>query len=163
LVRFQNALKRDGIDVTPGGVAAARGQHPASSQESVAERTSDPFTETLIGDLKKSGFQVSQGYPELYTLQDCIDHTYPSLKSCFLANPAAPYVVPVVKLWPDEYVDPATVNAFGETDPGYSVTYRLDPREAIVIYGQMPPPGRYIGLQTFEFSEHGKWKPKDYN
>ncbi len=55
------------------------------------------------------------------------------------------------------------MDAFVETDPGYSVTYRLDPREAVVIYGQMPPPGRYMGLQTWEFSEHGKWQPKDYN
>ena len=128
-----------------------------------AKPISDPFTETLIGDLKMSGFKVSQGCPKLYTMQDCIDHTYPSLKSCFLANPAAPYVMPVVKSWPDEYVDPAMVNAFVETEPGYSVTYRLDPREAIVMFGKMPPPGRYMGLQTLEFSQHGKWKPKDYN
>ena len=123
----------------------------------------DEFTERLIRDLTEKGFQVSEGQAKPYTLQDCIDRTYPSLKNCFLANPAAPYVTPVVKTWPDEYVDPATVNAFVETDPGYSVTYRLDPREAIVMYGQMPPPGRYMGLQTWEFSEHGKWKRKDYN
>jgi hypothetical protein len=68
-----------------------------------------------------------------------------------------------VKSWPDEYVDPALVNAFVETDPGYNATYRLDQREALVIYGQMPPPGRYMGLQTFAFSEHGQWRPKDYD
>ena len=136
--------------------------HPAGSQASVAEPVSDPFTEALVRDLTASGFQVSQGVPKLYTLQDCIDRTCPAFKNCFQANPAAPYVVPVVKTWPDEYVDPAMVNAFVETDPGYSVTYRLDLREAIVIYGLMPPPGRYMGLQTWEFSEHGTWKPKDY-
>ncbi|MRR34436.1 hypothetical protein EG829_07005 [bacterium] len=32
-----------------------------------------------------------------------------------------------------------------------------------MIYGLMPPPGRYMGLQTWEFSKHGKWKPKDYD
>jgi len=117
----------------------------------------------LIHSLKMSGFQVTQGYPKLYTFEDCIDYTYPGLKNCILANPAAPYVLPVVKFWPDEYVDPAMVNAVVETAPGYGPTYHLDPREAIVIYGKMPPPGRYLGLQTFEFSEHGKWKPKDYN
>ena len=42
------------------------------------------------------------------------------LKNCLQANPAAPYVMPVVKSWPDEYVDPAMVNAFVETDPGFS-------------------------------------------
>jgi len=123
----------------------------------------EELTEALIASLMASGFEVSEGYPMLYTQKDCIDHTYPTLKNCFQANPAAPYVVPVLKLWPNEYMDPALVNAFVETDPGYTVTYRLDPREAIVIYGQMPPPGRYMGLQTWEFSEHGKWKPKDYD
>jgi hypothetical protein len=125
--------------------------------------TTDEFTEALVRDLTKKGFQVSEGYPKLYTFQDCIDHTYTAFKNCLQANPAAPYVAPVVKSWPDEYVDPATVNAFVETYPGYSATYRLDPGEAIVMYGQMPPPGRYMGLQTWEFSEHGKWKTKDYN
>ncbi len=125
--------------------------------------SADEFTEKLVADLTASGFQVSQGYPKLYTLQDCIDHTYPSLKNCFQANPASPYVIPIVKLWPDEYVAPAMVNAFVETQPGYSATYRLDEREAIVMYGRMPPPGRYMGLQTWAFSQDGKWKPEDYN
>lgn len=119
--------------------------------------------EKLVSDLAESGFRVTDGYPELYTFQDCIDHTYPSLKNCFLANPAAPYVMPVVKSWPDEYVDPALVNAVMETKPGYSPTYRLDPREAIVMFGRMPPPGRYMGLQTWAFSQHGTWRPRDYD
>ncbi|MGK2906488.1 MAG: hypothetical protein ACSLFH_09115 [Desulfuromonadales bacterium] len=123
----------------------------------------DEFTEAFIADLAASGFQVSQGYPALYTQQDCYERTYPILKNCFQANPAAPYIIPVVKSWPDEYVDPATENAFVETDPGYSASYRLDPREAIVIYGPMPPPGRYMGLQIWEFSEHEQWRPKDYD
>ncbi len=156
-----NALERDGFDVTPGVDAA--GLQAADSPACEPEPVPDPFTEALIGDLTQSGFQVSQGCPKLYTQQDCIDHTYPKLKNCFQANPAAPYVVPVLKLWPDEYMDPAAVNAFVETDPGYTVTYRLAPREAIVIYGEMPPPGRYMGLQTWVFSEHGKWSPRDYN
>lgn len=147
----------------PGSVDPAQGKDPGSGQASVARPTSDGFTETLIDALKRSGFQVNQGYPRLYTFQDCIDHTYPVLKNCFCGNPAGPYVMLDVESWPDEYVDPATVNAFGVTDPGYSTIYRLDPREAIVVFGQMPPPGRYMGLQTFVFSEHGKWKPKDYN
>ena len=44
---------------------------------------------------------------------------------------------------PDEFVDAATVNAFGRTRRGYSATYRLDPREAIIVLGELPPPGRY--------------------
>ena len=96
LVRFQNALDQDGFDVTPGGVAAARGRHQASSQVSVAE-----FTEELIGDLKQSGFQVGEGYPMLYE-DACAKYTYPALQSCFGNNPVAPYVIPVVKAWPDD-------------------------------------------------------------
>ena len=153
-----------------GAAGASPPPAPGSSptwRESVLhellQRSPEAFTEVLIGDLEASGLQVSEGSAELYTLDDCIDRTYPALKNCFLANPAAPYVIPVVKLWPEEYVDPATVNAFVETEPGYSATYRLDPREAILMYGEMPPPGRYMGLQTWEFSEQGEWKPEDYN
>jgi hypothetical protein len=139
----------------------ARAQNSRNSVSAYA--TSDKFTQSLIRGLTAKKFQVSKGYPEPYTFQNCVDYTYPSLKNCLLANPAAPYVTPVVKLWPDEYMDPAMANAFVEADPGYSMTYRLDPMEAIIIYGQMPPPGRYMGLQTWEVSESGKWKPKDYN
>jgi hypothetical protein len=143
----------------PCGAARPAGQQP-ENQYCVPE--TDEFTKTLIDNLTARGFQVTQGCAELYTQQDCIDHTYPAFKNCFGNNPAAPYVLPVLKSWPDEYVDPATVNAWVKTDPGYIVTYRFDPRDAIVIYGKMPPPGRYMGLQTFAFSQHGKWKPKDF-
>ncbi|HJV66665.1 MAG TPA: hypothetical protein VJ550_13080 [Geomonas sp.] len=147
--------------IDPAQADAAR--PPADNKKAAAGPAADTFTEALVGDLTAKGFQVSQGYPKLYTFQDCIDHSYPVLKNCSLANPAAPYVVPVLRLWPDEYVDPNTENAVVDTDPGYSVTFRLDPREAVVIYGRMPPPGRYMGLQTWQFSGHGNWKPKDYN
>ena len=143
---------------------APKGQQQTNSQPTVGEpATTDAFTETLVADLSASGFQVSQGCPMLYPLDACINYTYPLLGSCFGNNPAAPYVMPVMKSWPDEYVDPATVNAWGATLSGYSATYRLDQREAIVMYGQMPPPGKYKGLQTLLFTAHGQWKPKDYN
>jgi hypothetical protein len=53
-------------------------------------------------------------------------------------------------------------NGFGRTRPGYSVTYRLDPREAMILFGRMPPRARYMGLQTWMFStewarEHSPW------
>ena len=145
-------------------VATPKGQQQTSSQGSVAEpATTDEFTERLVADLTASGFQVSQGYPKLYPLDACIHYTYPLLGNCFGNNPAAPYVMPVVESWPDEYVDPATVNAWGQTRPGFSATYRLGQREAIVIYGEMPPPGKYMGLQTLVFSAHGRWKAKDFD
>jgi hypothetical protein len=116
----------------------------------------------LVADLRKSGFQVNPGYVELYTQKECTDYTYPVLKNCLANNPAAPYVAPIVKTWPDEYVDPAAVNAFGKVPSGYTGTYRLDPRDAIVVYGEMPPPGRYMSLQTWEFSQNGRWSADTY-
>jgi len=155
------------VQIVAAGGSAPPPPSPPTWRERVLHellrRSPEAFAEALIGNLEANGFQVSEGSAELYTLDDCIERTYPAMKNCFQANPAAPYVGLVVKSWPDEYVDPATVNAFVETDPGYSATYRLDPREAIVIYGEMPPPGRYMGLQTWEFSEQGKWSPDDYN
>ncbi|MFF9166915.1 MULTISPECIES: hypothetical protein [unclassified Streptomyces] len=127
-----------------------------------ADPAGDTIGTRLVADLRKNGFQVSPGYPRLYTEEDCERYTYPKLHNCYANNPAAPYVVPVVKTWPGEYVDPATVNAFGPTRAGYSSTYRLDPRDALVLYGKMPPPGRYMGLQTWEFSQRGRWSDSDY-
>lgn len=122
----------------------------------------DPITTGLVAALKKSGFQVNPGYPQLYTQEDCKHYTYPVLKNCLLNNPAAPYVTPVVKSWPTEYVDPATAAAFGPMRPGYSGTYRLEPRDALVVYGKMPPPGRYMSLQTWQFSQEGRWRAGEY-
>jgi hypothetical protein len=84
------------------------------------------------------------------------------LKNCLANNPAAPWVAPIVKTWPDEYVDPAAVNAVGKVPSGYTGTYRLDPRDAIVVYGEMPPPGHYMSLQTWEFSQNGRWSADTY-
>lgn len=145
-----------------GSVTAAASQHQAGAPAGTAEDSRGPFSRKLVADLRRRGFKVSPGYPRLYTQRDCEDYTYPLLKNCFANNPAAPYVTPVVKTWPGEYVNPAAVNAFGQTRPGYTTTYRLDPRDAIVMYGKMPPPGRYMGLQTWEFSQHGRWKARDY-
>lgn len=113
----------------------------------------DSQTQRIIRDLEKQGYEVSVGYPLLYTQELCDRYTYETFDNCFANNPASPYVIPVVKSWPDEYVDPSTVNGFGKTRPGYSATYRLDRREAIVILGEMPPEGRYMGLQSWVFSQ----------
>ncbi|MBM9435017.1 hypothetical protein [Actinacidiphila bryophytorum] len=139
---------------------AACGQHQAVGR---AHTVPDSADTGLVTSLRKSGFQVNPGYTELYTQKECRDYTYPVLKNCLANNPAAPYVSPIVKTWPDEYVDPAAVNAFGKTKPGYTGSFRLDPQDAIVLYGKMPPPGRYMSLQTWEFSQNGRWTPGDYD
>jgi len=140
------------------GIATQKGQ-----QQSVAEPLMDEFTGMLVRNLTASGFQVSDGYTILYDKDACASYTYPALHSCFGNNPVSPYVIPVVKAWPDEYVGPTPVNTFGEVRPGYTTVYRLDPRDAVVFYGLMPPPGKYMSVVTYEWSQHGKWKAKDYS
>jgi len=114
----------------------------------------------FMHELDKQGYEVLRGYFKLYTAADC-DLSYQVLHTCLGNNPAAPYVLPVVPPWPDhpgpgEWVDPATIGAFGQTADGYNVSYRLDPHEALVILAQMPPPADYFGVQTYLFTRAGE-------
>jgi hypothetical protein len=122
------------INKVPGGV------------ESTAQR--------LTHALLQQGFDVSRGYFKLYQKDDC-DYSYAIMGSCYGNNPAAPYILPVLPTWPDEYLDSRLNGLFGPTQDGYSTTFRLDPREAIVILGQLPPPAKYFGLQTNVFTRQG--------
>jgi hypothetical protein len=106
------------------------------------------LADRLVYDLERRRYEVARGYARLYTEDDC-PYTYAAMGSCYGNNPAAPYIMPIVPSWPEEYIDPSLLNAFGPTIPGHSSTYRLDPREAIVIFGTLPPPARYFGLQSY--------------
>jgi hypothetical protein len=133
-------------------------QLPASLEQTAQE---------VARDLAARGYLLERGYPMLVTQEECDRYTFPIMGTCYGNNPASPYVVLVVKSWEDEFVDPATVNAFGKTRRGYSATYRLDPREAIVVLAELPPPGRYTGLQTWAFTkewltEDEPWDPSAY-
>jgi hypothetical protein len=109
----------------------------------------------LTHQLEAQGYAVARGYVKLYTVADC-DASYAIMGTCYSNNPAAPYVVPVLPTWPDEWLDPVlAVGMFGPTHEGYSTTFRLDPREAMVILGRLPPPARYFGLQTNVFTRQG--------
>jgi hypothetical protein len=110
----------------------------------------------LMHELKKDGYEVSRGYFRLYTSADC-PYSWATMESCYGNNPAAPYVSPVLPPWPGEFVDSATELALGPTAEGYRHTFRLDPREAIVIMAQMPPPAAYFGLQSYLFTREGAW------
>jgi len=140
-----------GIVVFAASPAVATPDHGPSSQAAVPKPGTGNFVQRFIRELRGNGLEVTVGYPRVYTQADCL-YSYTVFKNCFGNNPASPYVMPVVKPWPEEYVDPATENGFGRTRPGYSATYRLDPREAIILFGRMPPPARYLGLQTWTFS-----------
>jgi len=140
--------------VLAGSVALAAPGIAFSREAAVPKPGTGNFVQTFVRDLRARGLEVSVGYPRLYTLADCAD-SYEVFRNCFGNNPASPYVMPIVKPWPEEYVDPAMKDGFGKTRPGYSAIYRLDPREAIIVFGRMPPPAKYMGLQTWMFGT--KW------
>jgi len=140
-----------GIVVFAASPAVAASDHGSGSHAAMPKPGTGNFVQRLIRELRGSGMEVTVGYPRVYTQADCPD-SYAVFRNCFGNNPASPYLMPIVKPWPEEYVDPATENGFGKTRPGYSATFRLDPREAIILFGRMPPRARYFGLQTWAFS-----------
>lgn len=107
----------------------------------------------LMHDFRKKGFEVSRGYFKLWTVNDC-DYTMKKVGVCYGNNPAAPYVVSTVLPWPEEYTDDFS-NIWGESDEGYIDVYRLDPREAIIIFGKLPPPAAFFSEQTWVFTRQG--------
>jgi hypothetical protein len=151
--------------VTPGGTTAggtedvvdvsSPGQRPPVVPSARREALSqDALAAALARDLSQRRFDVTDGYATLYTDAEC-DTSFAVMGSCYGNNPAAPYIVPVVRSWPEEYLDPATRGAFGTTPDGYSATYRLDPREALVVVADLPPPARYLGFQSYLFTTDG--------
>ncbi|HTU00600.1 MAG TPA: hypothetical protein VMG58_02245, partial [Candidatus Sulfotelmatobacter sp.] len=114
----------------------------------------------LTDDLTAQGFEVTRGYFKLFSDEDCV-LSYQTMKSCYANNPAAPYILFAVPPWPEEFLDPATKLALGAWVEGYNGVFRLDPREAIVILGLMPPPAAYFGLQTYLFSREGTIDPNN--
>lgn len=138
-----------------GGMAPASAEGPIP--ENKVPQEVELTARRLVDDLEPQGYEVARGYFKLYTQDDC-PYSYEVLHSCLGNNPAAPYVLPIVPAWPDEWVDPGTVGIVGPTAEGTNASYRLDPREAIVILGLLPPPARYFGLQTYLLSSQGKWK-----
>ena len=110
----------------------------------------------LMHDLRKEGFEVSRGYIKLWTVEQC-DYTYQKMGMCYGNNPAAPYVIIAVPPWPEEFVDPVTSSLWGPSMSGYIDVFRFDPREAIVVLGQLPPPASYFAEQTYLFTRQGNY------
>ena len=136
-------------------------RHPGSVMpENKVPGTIESTARRLQHQLESRGYAVARGYLKLYTAADC-DWSYALMGTCYSNNPAAPYVVPVLPTWPDEWLDPMLAKGmFGPTHEGYSATFRLDPREAIVVLGRMPPPARYFGLQTNVLTRQGDYNTK---
>jgi hypothetical protein len=108
----------------------------------------------LTEKLTQQGFEVLQGGSlQLITVDDC-PASYQEMKLCYGNNPAAPYVLVSLPPWEKEFVDPATDTAFGYNT---RAPYRFDPREAIVILGDLPPQAKYFGLQSYLFTRQGQY------
>jgi len=138
------------------------GSPPAPSSarvalENQASEEVDDLAVRLTAGLEKRGFEVGQGYFHIWGIEQCPE-SFTQMGTCYFNNPAAPYVFPTVPYWPDEFVDPATSVAFGETEPGYGTTFRFDPNEAIVIFGYLPPEAAYLGLQSYLFTRKGTYQ-----
>ena len=113
----------------------------------------DQFT----AELKKGSFEVAQGYFQMWRIEDC-PQFFNVMGTCYFNNPTAPYVMSVLPFWPNEYIDPATKDAFGATKEDYSTSFRFDPNEAIVIFGFLPPKAVYFGLQSYLFTRKDAYK-----
>jgi hypothetical protein len=128
------------------------GAAPASADAGVPQNNVPIRVENAVSrlttQLSKAGFEVSRGYFKLYEIEDC-PYSLLVMNSCAYNNPAAPYILPVMPTWPDEASTPDLHFMFGPTAPGFSATYRLDRREAILILGQLPPRAKYFGMQSY--------------
>jgi hypothetical protein len=116
--------------------------------------------EALTVTLQTRGYEVGRGYWKLFDVDQC-KWAIQVYGNCYGNNPTAPYVLPVVPRWRDEYVDRTAHLAFGPLQRGYVGSYRLSEREALVVLAKLPPPGAYFGLQTYVFTRKGEINPED--
>lgn len=142
------------------GWASVCGAAPKNQTESLS--TIERTTYRVVEALESQGFEVSRGYFRLYTLDDC-KVSFSVMQSCYGNNPAAPYVTFAVLPWEgEEYLDPATRDAMGYLAAGYTGTFRFDPKEAILVFGRMPPPAAYFSLKTYLFTREGSFDTDSY-
>ncbi|WP_143828001.1 hypothetical protein [Anaeromyxobacter sp. Fw109-5] len=104
--------------------------------------------------LEHRGYEVARGYWKTFGIDDC-QWAIDVMGNCLGNNPTAPYILPVLPLWRDEYVDATTRTLFGPVPRRYAATYRLAEREAIVILAKLPPEGAYFGVQSYVFTRAG--------
>jgi hypothetical protein len=116
------------------------------------ERTAQQLTHVLL----KQGFEVNRGYIKLWTADEC-QYTFERIGLCLANNPAAPYIVVAAPPWPDEAVIPQISCVFGPCHPGADDVFRFDPREALIILVQMPPPARFFSEQSWMFTRQGTY------
>lgn len=116
--------------------------------------------ERLESELKHRGYDVARGSTKLFTIADC-QYAVTVLGNCMGNNPAAPYIMPTMPLWPDEFVDEGLRGVLGPLPNDNWATHRMDKREAVLVVGMLPPPARYFGFQTYVFSRAEKLNTLD--
>jgi hypothetical protein len=114
----------------------------------------------VTGELAGNGYEVQRGYWALWGSDQC-KYTIRVLGRCFGPNPTAPYAIPFLPSWRDEYVDKTLHNVLGPARRGYSPIFRLANTEALVILAELPPPGSYFGLQTYLFTRQAEIPTED--
>ena len=135
----------------------------ATDPLSKANRLPAPLEEKvhrLRADLESNGYAVARGYWDLWEAADC-KAPIQTVGFCYGNNPTAPYVVAFLPRWRDEYVDQALHHAFLKGQRDMSTIFRLDEREALVILAELPPPARYLGMQTSVFTREESLDPSD--
>jgi hypothetical protein len=102
-------------------------------------------------DLEANGYEVARGYWTLWGVEDC---KYPlhTVGMCYGNNPTAPYVLAVVPPWKDEFVEQSYHHVLTEAQRGMSTSYRLGERDALVVLAELPPQGKYFGIQSNVFT-----------
>ena len=134
--------------------ASARGPTDPLSKVNQLPPSLERKVQALRADLAAQGYEVARGYWTLFTVEDC-RHAIRVVGNCYGNNPTAPYILPAVPSWKDEYVDRALHLAVKPLQRSMSATYRLDEREALVVLALLPPPGSYFGIQSYVFSREG--------
>ena len=144
-----------------GGQAMAVRPSGPPSRVSVEEPA--PGVDAVVTALQRRGFEVAQGDFSLWGIEDC-PASFALMETCYFNNPTSPYDFMMLPPWPEEYTDPATEAAFGMNaavpgpgPEGSGAIYRLDPNEAILVFGQLPPRGAYFGFQSYQFSREGDY------
>lgn len=110
--------------------------------------------------LRARGYEVARGATKLFNIAEC-PYMIEVIGSCLGNNPAAPYILPSVPLWPDEYVDEGLRGLIGPLPNNTWSTHRMDKREAVLVFGLLPPPSKYFGIQTYIFSRNVAINPND--
>lgn len=138
--------------------SAANSENNGSSNDNQLPESLEQKVRNLRTDLEAKGYEVTRGFWDLFTIEDC-QFTIAVIGNCLGNNPASPYVIPAVPLWPDEFVDEHIKDLLGPTPDDTWWTYRLDEREALVVLAQLPPPAKYFGMHTYVFTREGRIDP----